>query len=130
MKRYVIIFSLATLLMAGLNLRNRTALPTSADFPASEPTVLSQTDDARNMDIAREANSLFAPPSTNNVVSGENAPHNFQVRLPETVSFNPQPRLKIDSGPSSGLQFLTVACNGVFQRAADYYVYSLRRIVI
>lgn len=128
MKKHLLIFFLATLLAAGLNERNRSVAVVSADFPTSVRTVLSQKDDSGRMETAREANSLFVPPSTNNSASGDQSQQSFRIRHFVTLEFTPAAVRDIPVPAADPVSI--IACNGAFHRASDYYVYTLRRIVI
>lgn len=130
MKRYLLILGFALLLLTGLNLRNRTVIATSADFPTSERTLLTPRDDSRSVDITREANSLFAPPPVRTAVSGDDSRHNLRIRLADAVTFASRIQVRTQPGPLPVNDLPTIAGNGAFHRAADYYVYTLRRIVI
>lgn len=131
MKKHLLIFGFAVLLLAGLNLRNNTA-PTFVNFPTGEQALLSRHDDSRNAGIIRDANSLFAPPAPlRTVADGENNNQlNLRFHSTETTANTPQLQAWTLSEPVSDVPALTIACNGAFRRPADYYVYTLRHIVI
>ncbi len=129
MKKHLLIFFLAALLAAGLNERNNTRVA-SADFPTSEQTSLSQTDDAWRVEIAREANSLFVPPAAQNLSAGDNSQQtNFRIRHAETAAFTSAATVRDDPAPPAAASYI-IARNGAFHRPSDYYVYTLRHIVV
>lgn len=130
MKKHLLIFCLAVLSLAGFNLRNRTAVATSAEFPTSEQVSLGMRDDSHGIGLAREANSIFAAPSPQTAVSGDDNQQNIRVRSAQAFTFTPRTNVKSLSEQITGRSCLTIAGNGTFGRAADYYVYTLRRIVI
>jgi hypothetical protein len=131
MKRYLLILALSVLLLAGLNLRNRTVIATSADFPIAEQTALSQQDDSHRADIARQANSLFAPPSSmRTVAQNDNNEQSSHPQTLATIIFTPQSESETVSEPIPHDNLFQIACGGTFDRVSDYYVYALRRIII
>jgi hypothetical protein len=130
MKRYLLIFGLSVLLLAGFNLRNNSVIVTSVDFPIAEQTALSQQDDSHRADVAREASSLFAPPSTRIITSGERGHVNARPLTLLTIVFTPSGTFRTHLGEVGSDTYGRIACNGSFDRAADYYVYALRHIII
>jgi hypothetical protein len=130
MKRYLLILALSVLLLAGLDLRNRTVIATSADFPTAEQVYLGQQDDSHRTDIARQANSLFAPPSTRTIASGENHGAGTHLQRFVTIIFTPQVEPQTVLRPTPRDNFFRIAGSGSFDRPSDYYVFALRRIVI
>ncbi|MDR0907521.1 MAG: hypothetical protein LBM63_02775 [Rikenellaceae bacterium] len=130
MKRYLLILALSVLLLAGLNLRNRTVIATSVDFPIAEQTALCQHDNSHRADIARQASSLFAPPSMRTICSGESHGASTHLQRFATLAFTPQlePQKLILLAPRNN--FFRIFCCGAFDRATDYYIFALRRIVI
>ena len=129
MKRHLLVFLLATLLAAGLNERNNTLPVASADFPASAPAMLSQKDDSGSVEIAREANSLFTPPAVRNASAGDHSQHNFRIRHTETTTFTSAAAVRNFPAPVAAASYI-IAAGGAFHRPSDYYVYTLRHIVI
>jgi hypothetical protein len=130
MKRYLLIFGFAVLMLAGLNLRENTAIVTSVDFPISEQLSFTQHDNSHKAEIARQANSLFAPPSTRTIASGEHNEVNARPQEVATIIFTTQTGSETLSPPTPADSFTIIACNGSFDRASDYYVFALRRIIV
>jgi hypothetical protein len=130
MKRYLLILALSVLLLAGMNLRENSVIVTSADFPTSEQVYLGQHDDSHRAEIARQANSLFAPPSTRTIASGENHHTGTHLQRFATITFTSQVSPLAALRPTPCDNLFRIAGSGSFGRATDYYVFALHRIVI
>ncbi len=127
MKKHLLIFFLAALLAVGLNERNNSVSVVSADFPASAQATLSQKDDTGRVEVAREANSLFTPPASHNAAAGDHSQQNFRVSHSETTVFTSSAPGEISVPAATSY---IIARNGAFHRPSDYYVYTLRHIVV
>jgi hypothetical protein len=130
MKRYLLILALSVLLLAGFNLRENSVIVTSVDFPTSEQVYLGQHDDSHRAEIARQASSLFAPPSMRTICSGESHGASTHLQRFVTLTFTPQVSPLAALRPAPRDNFFRIAGVGSFDRATDYYVFALRRIVI
>ncbi len=128
MKKHLLIFFLAALLAVGLNERDNNRVA-SADFPVSAQMTLAQKDDSGSVETAREANSLFVPPTAHNASAADHNRQDLRIRNSEAIVFTSVAAVRDVPVPAVATSYI-IARNGAFHRPSDYYVYTLRHIVV